>query len=81
MGGFFMLVAMGLLNSWYSGMVAARLPFTPWGMFQNVTHYGITDPDVTLCSLTFIFVLCQMSIGTYLKKIIALEGPRVSQPS
>ena len=79
--GVFMLVGMGTLNSWFSGVVAARLPFTPWGMFTTMTHYGIENPDMTLCSVTFIFVLTNMSLGAYLKKFIALEGPRVSQPN
>ena len=78
LGGVFMMVGMFTLNSWFSGTVAARLPFTPWSMFQTMTHYGIESPDMTLCSVTFIFVLSNMSMGAYLKKLIALEGPRVS---
>ena len=79
--GVFMIVGMGMLNSWFSGTVAARLPFTPWGFASGMTHYGIENPDMTLCSVTFIFVLTNMSLGTYLKKFIGLEGPRVSQPN
>ena len=79
--GLFMVMGMGMLNSWFYGTVAARLPFAPWGMFQGLTHYGIENPDMTLCSITFIFVLSQMSLGTYFKKLIALEGPRIQQPS
>ena len=78
LGGLFMVVSMGMLNSWFSGTVAARLPFTPWAMASNMTHYGIENPDMTLCSVTCIFVLTNMSVGAYLKKLIALEGPRVS---
>ena len=55
--GLFMIMGVGMLNSWFSGTVAARLPFTPWSMFQGLTHYGIEDPDMTLCSITFLFVL------------------------
>ena len=73
-----MMVCMGMLNSWFSGTVAARMPFTPWGMFQGITHYGIESSDMTLCSITFVFILSQMSLGQYLKKMISLEGPRVS---
>ena len=76
-----MVIGVGTMNSWFSGLVAARLPFTPFSMFQGLTHYGIENPDMTLSSVTFIFVLCQMSIGAYLKKIVALEGPRISQPT
>ena len=81
LAGVFMMVCMGMLNSWFSGTVAARMPFTPWGMFQGITHYGIESSDMTLCSITFVFILSQMSLGQYLKKMISLEGPRVSQPA
>ena len=79
--GLVTIVGMGMLNSWFTGTVAARLPFTPWSMFQGLTHYGIEDPDMTLGSVTFVFVLSQMSIGTYLKKVLSLEGPRIQQPA
>ena len=79
--GVIMVAGMGCLNSWFYGTVAARLPFTPFAMFQGMTHYGLENPDMTLCSVTFIFVLSQMSIGAYLKRVLQLEGPRVSQPN
>ena len=63
LSGVFMMVCVGMLNSWFSGTVAATLPFVPASMFQGLTHYGIESPDMTLCSITFIFVLSQMSIG------------------
>ena len=81
LSGVCMIVGMGMLNSYFSGLVAARLPFTPWNFATNMTHWGIENPDMTLCSVTFIFVLTNMSIGAYLKKLIGLEGPRVSQPN
>ena len=31
--GVFMIVGMGMMNSWFYGVVAARLPFYPFGMF------------------------------------------------
>ena len=34
---------------------------------------------MTLCSVTFIFILSNLTIGTYLKKLMALEGPRIQQ--
>ena len=76
--GVFMVAGISLLNKTMYGSVAARLPFDPWKMFQGVTHYGIENPDMSLCSVTFIFVLANMSVGTYLKKLLGLEGPRVS---
>ena len=79
--GVFMIAGMALLNKTFYGSVAARLPFEPWKMFQGLTHYGIENPDTSLCSVTFIFVLANLSLGTYLKKTIGLEGPRISQPN
>ena len=46
-----------------------------------MTHYGIENPDMTLCSVSFLFVLSNMTVGTYLKKLLNLEGPRISQPN
>ena len=80
MVGLCMVVGISCLNSHFYGQIAGRLPFQPWGMVQNLTHYGIESPDITLCSVTFIFVISQASVGTYFKKILALEGPRVSNP-
>ena len=41
--GAFMVVGITTLNSWFYGSVAARLPFTPWSMFQSMTHYGVEN--------------------------------------
>ena len=76
--GVFMIMGMATLNNWFYGTVAARLPFTPFAMFQGLTHYGIENPDATLCSVTFVFVISNVSIGAYVKKFLALEGPRIS---
>ena len=39
------MVFVGMINSSFSGMVAARLPFIPFQMFRNMTHYGIQNTD------------------------------------
>ena len=75
--GLFMLTFVTTLNKSFAGSVVARLPFNPPGLFKNITHYGIPGNDFTECSITFAFLLCNMSIATYLKKFIALEGPRI----
>ena len=41
MVGVFMMVSIGMLNSYLKGTVAAKLPFAPFGFFKNMTHYGI----------------------------------------
>ena len=75
--GLFMLTFVTTLNKSFTGTVVARIPFTPPGLFRNFTHYGIPGNDYTECSITFAFLLCNMSVATYLKKILALEGPRI----
>ena len=79
--GLFMITFVTTLNKSFSGSVVARLPFTPPGIFRNITHYGIPGTDYTECSITFAFLLCNMSIATYLKKFISLEGPRIDSTS
>ena len=79
--GLFMLTFVTTLNKSYAGSVVARLPFTPPGIFKNITHYGIPGNDYTECSITFAFLLCNMSIANYLKKLFSLEGPRIDSTS
>ena len=79
--GVFMMVAIGTLNSYWSGTVAGRLPFTPWSFATGMLHYGIPGEDYRECSITAIFVLSNVSVGAYVKRILALEGPRVSMPN
>ena len=79
--GLFMLTFVTTLNKSYAGSVVARLPFTPPSIFKNITHYGIPGSDYTECSITFAFLLCNMSVATYLKKLFSLEGPRIDAAS
>ena len=76
----FMMVCIGMLHSKFSGIVAARLPYVPFQMFANMTHYGIENPDMTLCSVSFIFVLSNMTLGAYIRKFLQLDGKRVPGP-
>lgn len=78
--GVFMLVFVSMLNSHFRGQVIAKLPFQPWGFFTNMTHYGIEGNDFSQVSMTFIFVLSNLSLGNYVKKLLGLEGPRISMP-
>ena len=75
--GLFMLTFVTTLNKSFAGSVVARLPFTPPSIFKNITHYGIPGNEFTECSITFAFILCNMSLSTYLKKLISMEGPRI----
>ena len=79
--GVFMMVAIATLNSFWSGTIAARLPFTPWSFATGMLHYGIPGDDYRECSITAIFILSNISVGAYVKRILSLEGPRVSMPN
>ena len=76
----FMIAAISMLHSKFYGVVAARLPYVPFAMFANMSHYGIENPDMTLASVSFIFVLSNMTVGAYIRKFLALEGKRVAGP-
>ena len=52
--------------------VVAKLPFVPFGILQNITHRGLPGEDYTDCSMTFMLVLCSMSIRTNIAKILGL---------
>ena len=69
-------VSISLLGKAFSGVVIARLPFTPLSFMKPVTHYGLPGEDFTECGQTFIFVLSNMSLGAYVKRVLMLEGPR-----
>ena len=71
--GVFMMVAIGTLNSYWSGTVAGRLPFTPWSFATGMLHYGIPGDDYRECSITAIFILSNVSVGAYVKRLLALH--------
>ena len=46
----------------FEGRVVAKLPFVPIGLFQGLSHRGLTGDDYTECSFIFLYILCTMSI-------------------
>ena len=79
--GAFTMVCVAMLNSNFSGQVMARLPFIPFSMFRGATHYGIPGEDFRDASTTFMYMLCNLSIGQYVKRLLGLEGPRIQTPT
>ena len=69
-------LSISAMNRYFYGIPVARLPFLPVKMFQGLTHYGLDGEDFTQCSMTFLFVMSNLSLGTYVKRMLALEGPR-----
>ena len=46
----------------FEGRVVAKLPFVPLGLFQGLSHRGLSGEDYTDCSFIFLYILCTMSI-------------------
>ena len=46
----------------FDGRVVAKLPFTPFGLLQGISHRNLMGTDMTDCSFIFLYILCTMSI-------------------
>ncbi|GAB4820699.1 hypothetical protein N2152v2_007745 [Parachlorella kessleri] len=66
-----------LLNQWFGGQVAARLPFEPPAFLQKLTHRGLEGSKVTDCSPLFLYALCQASLRPAISKILGWGPSRV----
>ncbi|KAJ4972597.1 hypothetical protein NE237_005771 [Protea cynaroides] len=49
-----LFVVFGLLNSLFEGKAVAKLPFSPAGFVQKMSHRGISGNDPTDCSMAFL---------------------------
>ena len=74
------LVFIRLMYSYFEGKVIAKLPFQPASFISGLTHYGLEGSNMRECSMTFIYVLCNLTFGNYAKKALSLEGERVNLP-
>jgi hypothetical protein len=68
------LVSIRVIYTTFEGIVIARLPFEPFSMISGLTHYGLPGENKNECSMTFIFILCNLTFGNYAKKALGLEG-------
>ncbi|ERN11134.1 hypothetical protein AMTRI_Chr04g180920 [Amborella trichopoda] len=71
-----LIIVFGLLNSLFEGKPVAKLPFSPSGFVQKMSHRGLPGDDPTDCSMVFLYFLCSMSIRTNLQKILGFAPPR-----
>jgi uncharacterized membrane protein (DUF106 family) len=62
------------LNSAFSGVIVAKLPFHPIPLIQGISHRNINGEDMTDCSVTFIYALCSLSIRSSLQKFLGFES-------
>ncbi|XP_042508237.1 calcium load-activated calcium channel-like [Macadamia integrifolia] len=71
-----LFVVFGLLNSLFDGTPVAKLPFSPAGFVQKMSHRGLPGNDPTDCSMAFLYFLCSISIRTNLQKFLGFSPPR-----
>ncbi|XP_077230369.1 uncharacterized protein LOC143863548 [Tasmannia lanceolata] len=71
-----LFVVFGLLNSLFEGKPVAKLPFSPVGFVQKMSHRGLSGDDPTDCSMAFLYFLCSISIRTNLQKFLGFAPPR-----
>lgn len=64
---------LGMFNSIFQGKVVAKLPFTPIGFIQGLSHRNLPGDDLTDCSFIFLYVLCTMSIRANIQKILGFN--------
>ncbi|KAL2466257.1 Protein of unknown function DUF106 [Abeliophyllum distichum] len=71
-----LFMVFGLLNSLFEGMAVAKIPFVPIRLVQKMSHRGLHGNDMTDCSMTFLYLLCSISIRTNLQKFLGFSPPR-----
>lgn len=76
--GFAFTALLGMFNSIFHGRVVAKLPFTPIGFIQGLSHRNLAGDDLTDCSFIFLYVLCTMSIRSNIQKLLGFAPSRAS---
>ena len=74
------LACIRIMFTTFKGTVIARLPFQPASFISGLSHYGLEGNDMQQCSMTFVFILMNLTVGNYCKKVLSLEGPRINMP-
>ena len=68
--GLFIVAFVSTMHNSYHGIVCAKLPFTPFGFLQRVTHRGLPGNDPTDCSMIAIYIMSSMIFRENLTKIL-----------
>ena len=76
--GILSIVTISYFSSYFSGRVVLKLPFTPIGLFQGITHRGIEGEDYTQTGFVFVYILSSMFVRSNVQKIFGFEGPQTS---
>eukprot|EP00163_Fabomonas_tropica_P009764 TRINITY_DN1964_c0_g1_i1.p1 TRINITY_DN1964_c0_g1~~TRINITY_DN1964_c0_g1_i1.p1 ORF type:complete len:178 (+),score=32.62 TRINITY_DN1964_c0_g1_i1:264-797(+) len=71
-----MIILYNIISSAYSGIIVVKLPFTPFGLFQAMTHRNLPGTDYTDGSFIFVYVLSSMAFRPHLQKIFGFTPPK-----
>lgn len=79
--GLSMLLVFGLLNNLFEGVAVAKLPFEPFGLLRSMSHRGLSGSDYTDASVTFIYILCSLSVRANVQRFMGLTPKAAPGPS
>lgn len=66
-----LLVLFNVVSTAWDGHVIAKLPFSPPGFMQNISHRGLMGTDATDCSAVFVYV---MALAYFKANVAKLTG-------
>ena len=78
--GILMIVTITTMNKYFSGIVAAKLPFEPFSLLRKISHRGIEGENFTECSALFLYILSGIIFRTNIQKIFGFEAPQTMSP-
>jgi len=78
--GLCMLFIMKVVFWRYEGVIVARLPFKPVGIFSNVTHNLLEGEDYSQCSVAFLYLLALLTLRNTIRKLLGINRPRTREP-
>merc|ERR1711934_45534 len=70
-----MIVVFSTLSQMYDAKVTAKLPFTPFGFIQGISHRNVPGEDMTDCSFVFLYALTSLAIRANLQKALGFTPP------
>eukprot|EP00742_Colponemidia_sp_Colp-10_P002655 GILJ01002838.1.p1 GENE.GILJ01002838.1~~GILJ01002838.1.p1 ORF type:complete len:211 (-),score=39.13 GILJ01002838.1:47-625(-) len=79
--GFTMIAILGAMSTAFEGTRVAKIPFTPFGLVQNLSHRGLTGTDYTDCSMIFLYLTASFAMRNNLQKFLGFTPPKGSQTS
>ncbi|PVU95902.1 hypothetical protein BB559_002563 [Furculomyces boomerangus] len=69
-------VYMYIVGTVYDKTPVGKFPFTPFGLFQSLTHRGLDGDDYTQISCVFVFVMASVSTKAIIDMIFDFGLPK-----